>query len=128
MTTGSWEPTSTAPLNQELLRLALPLANADPIPDTAPAELEALKKHMQQTQSHWQAVLAEFSDEELRALCRFFTLAEETWSDWYGGDKNPVIWICKELKKRGSFPDKELTRWIKQNTQNRFLPYGSALG
>ena len=40
---------------------------------------------------------------------------------------SPVIWLCRELKKRGAFPDPELIQWIKENTDNKFLPYGNLL-
>ena len=38
----------------------------------------------------------------------------------------PVIPLVAELKRRGDYPN-DLTAWIKANTDNRFLPYGSLM-
>ena len=45
---------------------------------------------------------------------------------WEAGKKNPVIYLVRILKDRDGF-DPELRKWIKTNTDNRYLPYGSAL-
>jgi hypothetical protein len=37
-----------------------------------------------------------------------------------------VIPLVKMLKERGDF-DADLRKWIKSNTKNRYLPYGSAI-
>jgi hypothetical protein len=68
----------------------------------------------------------EWDDCRLEALIRFFTLAEMQLPGWRGGNKSPVIALVKMLQKRDAFPQ-ELRKWIKANTDNRFLPYGSAL-
>ncbi|MEJ2043732.1 MAG: hypothetical protein P8X74_10825 [Reinekea sp.] len=128
MTVGSWQPDSkpiSIPTKAIQYALTQDLEN---FPVEAPEQLASLQPFMKSTAEQWQPMLDSLSDDELKTLCRFFTLAEATWADWYAGKQNPVIWMCKILKNRGAFPDKELTRWIKQNTKNRFLPYGNALG
>ena len=70
--------------------------------------------------------ISDWDDHRLEALIRFFTLAEMQLPGWQGGNKSPVIALVRMLKKRDAFPQ-ELRRWIKANTDNRFLPYGSAL-
>ena len=75
----------------------------------------------------WQPVGDHFSAAELKQLVKFFTLAEMQLPGWEGQDKSPVIWLCKILKQQGEFPDKTLTQWVKANSNNRFLPYGSVL-
>jgi hypothetical protein len=128
MTVGSWEPNSDKQtIDVTVLKESL-LVSIDDFPAQAPESLNALQPFAKSDQQTWQAVFEHFDSTELKQLCRFFTLAEAGWMDWFGGDKNPVIWICKELKTRGDFPDKDLTAWIKQNTENRFLPYGNVLG
>lgn len=62
---------------------------------------------------------------EITALIRFFTLAERL-PGWESGPKSPVIALAAVLKARGDYPP-ELTAWIKENTDNRFLPYGSLM-
>lgn len=74
----------------------------------------------------WAAPAQRLDDAEIVALIRLFTLAEGAFSGWQAGAKSPVIPLAAALKQRGSYPD-DLTRWIKNNTENRFLPYGSLM-
>lgn len=129
MTVGSWEPNSEKKsLPLDALKAALHWHEADEFPDSTPETIAPLQPFVAATEQDWQSAYEHFTSAELKDLCQFFTLAEAKWSDWFGGDKNPVIWICKELKRRGDFPDKDLTRWIKANSDNRFLPYGNLFG
>ena len=72
----------------------------------------------------WQ-VAEDRSVADLNNLIRVFTLIEAL-PGWDAGSKSPVIALVKILKTRGQF-DPELRKWIKSNTDNRYLPYGSAL-
>jgi hypothetical protein len=63
--------------------------------------------------------------EDILVLIKLFTLVEAL-PGWDAGSKSPVIALSKLLKRRNAFtPD--IRKWIKQNTDNRYLPYGSAL-
>ncbi len=73
----------------------------------------------------WRQAGEGLSSAELTALVRFFTLAERL-PGWESGPKSPVIVLAAVLKARGDYPP-ELTAWIKENTDNRFLPYGSLM-
>jgi hypothetical protein len=73
----------------------------------------------------WGGVRALDSDATI-SLIRLFTLLEEQISGWEAGNKSPVIPLVKMLKERGDF-DADLRKWIKSNTKNRYLPYGSAI-
>lgn len=64
--------------------------------------------------------------EEIVGLIRFFTLVESQIAGWDAGAKSPVIPLAKLLKEREEFTP-ELRKWIKTTTDNRYLPYGSAL-
>ena len=129
MTTGSWEPNdANKGISNAALKYALNLIEPDTFPTSAPEEVQELLSVIKAKKQVWEPALSGFDNDELKSLCRFFTLAENRWIDWVAGDKNPVIWICKILKTRDAFPDKELTSWIKANTENRFLPYGNLLG
>lgn len=66
------------------------------------------------------------ADEDLIRLVRLYTLAEGRFADWKAGAKSPVIALCRILRDRGAWPAK-LTAWIKANSDNRFLPYGSLM-
>lgn len=130
MSLGTWTPAANTPQppNNDTLKQAASLGqNADHFPAQTPNGLGELQGWMKQPRSQWQSVLEPLETDTLINLVRFFTLAEQRWAGWEAGDKNPAIWICKVLKPRGAFPDAELTRWIKDNTDNRFLPYGNPL-
>lgn len=79
---------------------------------------------MQATLESWQSACESLDNQQIHHLIRFFTLAEMQLSGWEAGDKSPVISLVKILKSRDAFPEKDFIRWIKQNTDNRFLPYG----
>ena len=63
---------------------------------------------------------------QLEGLVRLFTLAESRLPGWEAGAKSPVVPLVRELKQRNAYPT-DLNAWIKANTRNRFLPYGSLL-
>ena len=81
---------------------------------------------MRRAASDWAPLLADRSDAQLIQLAKFFTLAEMRLKGWEALGKSPVIPIAVELRRRKRYPQ-ELTAWIKANTTNRFLPYGSLL-
>ena len=80
---------------------------------------------MQQSQESFDIVNS-FPDDVIIDLIKFFTLAEMTYSGWKAGKKSPVIYLVKILKGRAVFCD-ELRKWIKNNSDNRYLPHGSVL-
>ena len=80
---------------------------------------------MNQDASAWQSA-EDLSADDLVSLVRFFTLVEAGVSGWEAGRKSPVIPLVRFLKARDAFTP-ELRRWVKSNTDNRYLPYGSAL-
>lgn len=129
MTTEIWSPASndeSVPSNA--LTAALDVMQAESFPKAPPAEVKALQSWMSRRYTLWGDAFSQFDTEQLNNLVRFFTLAEATWSDWFGGDKNPAIWASKELKKHQAFPDKAFIEWIRAHSDNRFIPYGNVLG
>lgn len=75
----------------------------------------------------WQQVADKYDAAQMYHLMRFFTVAEAQLPGWEAEDKSPVIWLNKILKRRGEALNREQVMWIKQNTQNRFLPNGAIL-
>ncbi len=134
-TIGSWDPKAKAgELATEVKRsdlesfLALDEKQLNDLANALPQHIITEQKHMMtRHKKAWAAVISELEDQQIVALIRFFTLAEGQLPGWEAGSKSPVIWLCRGLKKRGLFPDQELTRWIKANTDNKFLPYGNPL-
>lgn len=133
MSIGEWSPDRSAgnavAIDIEFLRVLERLASKSDLSDIS-ALLDASQISqgavlMTLDPASWKCV-RDWEDDSLEALIRFFTLAEMQLPGWRGGNKSPVIALVKLLKNRDAFPT-ELRRWIKANTDNRFLPHGSAL-
>ena len=125
--TGVWQPGRVIEPNGERLARFVEIMQQEPDLRTA-MDTDEIRDNaglMQLAEAPWQVAEA-FGDEELIALIRFFTLAEMQLEGWHGGKRSPVIYLVRILKARGAF-DAGLRRWIKANTDNRYLPYGSAL-
>lgn len=134
MTIGSWNPNDKESavndtVDTELLARFLTAANS------IPCDLKAVlsDEDLQQTRiidaslSAWQLATNDFSNEEIITLLQFFTLVEVQVPSWIAGVKSPAIKINKILRKRGSKLNKETLLWIRNNTENRFIPNGSPL-
>ena len=126
---GVWEPKRPLHIEAKKLRhyvAVMAAADARNLAASLSAdELEADAALMQQREESWDAA-SELGDDDIETLIRFFTLAEMQLSGWDGGKQSPVIYLVKILKDRGTFTP-ELRKWIKSNTDNRYLPYGSVL-
>lgn len=120
----SAKPTMTEEILARLLGAAVELG-AERFGLT-PEEADRMAPLVRQDAVDWQAAAGNLGDEDVVSLIRLFTLGESVFPSWESGAKSPVIPLAAELKRRGAFPP-ELTRWIKANTGNRFLPYGSLM-
>ena len=129
MTIGVWEPAGSTEIDLAKLKEFIELAESadlSKLKTTLPeAFISSNAGVMKRQSSDWQA-LNELDNEELVLLARFFTLAEFQLPAWEGAKLSPVIYIVKVLKQRDSF-DAELRKWIKANTDNRYLPNGAIL-
>jgi hypothetical protein len=65
-----------------------------------------------------------WSDAQLWQLIQFFTLAEMQLPGWDAGADSPVIPLSKALRQRGAPLNREQLLWIREHTDNRYLPYG----
>jgi hypothetical protein len=129
MTVNSFDPKSvkTEVSDDDL---ALLLAGARRLDSTdfgfrAP-EIAALAGVSRHPDVDWRSRSEDLSDDDAIALIKLFTLAEGVFPSWQAGGKSPVIVLAATLKQRGAYPG-DLTRWIKANTENRFLPYGNLM-
>ena len=136
MTTGTWDPSSNnngkvnASISSDLIQRFLALAESDQLADLASqisAEDQSQFVIMRADLTQWKNVLADYSEGQLIALIRFFTLIEMALPEWAAGAASPVISINKILKSRGHKLDKEMLLWLKENSDNRFIPNGSPL-
>lgn len=134
MTIGSWDPnekktTANDEVNSELLACFIAATKK------LPCELNKIlsSEQLQQSQiieasaSAWQIAINEFSNKELVLLIQFFTVVEAQLPAWAAGAKSPAILINRELRRRGEKLNKEILLWIKDNTDNRFIPNGSPI-
>jgi hypothetical protein len=135
MTTGTWDPSSNSSkldisIDPALIQRFLNLAENDRLSDLA-SQIDKQDRSqfaiMQADLAQWKIVLNDYSEVQLIALVRFFTLVEMALPEWTAGAKSPVISINKILKSRGHKLEKEMLLWIKKNSDNRFIPNGSPL-
>lgn len=91
----------------------------------SPDDIQQGAAMMRQEAAYW-AAADDLADAALISLAQFFTLAEMQLPGWEGGKQSPVIYLVQRLKARDAFTP-ELRRWIKKNTDNRYLPHGAAL-
>lgn len=75
----------------------------------------------------WIKAIEGFSVDQIKNLCVFFTVGEMQFSTWAFGSNNPTIYFIKHLKSSDIIVEKDFIRWLKKQTDNRYIPYGSAL-
>ena len=124
---GQWDPTASVltQRHKRLLENAADQLDADDL-GLSPDEQALMRPVMQLDKSSWLGFCEAVADEDIIRWIKVFTLLEERLSGFEGGAKSPVIALVNELKNRNSYPV-ELTAWVKANSSNRFLPYGSLM-
>lgn len=133
MTIESWSPTSNSSgktVDTQLLQRFLNIANNNQLDDLNEVLSDEEKQQsgiMHADQAAWEKAVKMLDNDQLIALIRFFTLAEEQLSGWHAGSESPVIAINQVLKSRGHKLDRDLLMWIRQNSTNRFIPNGAIL-
>ena len=122
----TWDPTAARAFGErqvELIRKACRNLDAGELGLTV-GERGELAPLMTAGAEAWAAQVDAMSSDELVGWIRFLTLAEARLPGFEAGAKSPVILIARVLRNRGDYPE-DLSAWIKANTNNRFLPYGS---
>lgn len=71
----------------------------------------------------WLAAAENLVDDDLLHLIRFFAVAENL-PGWEAGARSPVIPLARTLRRRGVRLDRELLQWLREVSDNRYLPYG----
>lgn len=135
MTVGSFDPSkknTTSEVSEADLADFIRASQALDTPDfgldeLAIARLAPLAHHAPAGGgADWSQVVDSMEDIDIIGLIRLFTLAETRLSGWESGAKSPVVVLAGVLRKKNAYP-KDLTKWIKANSSNRFLPYGSLM-
>ncbi|MFT4614906.1 MAG: hypothetical protein ACI9NT_002057 [Bacteroidia bacterium] len=132
MSIGSWDPSAGSPidapsLTSELLQdLALYSRDKklESLTEAMPeADKQRLANLMQIDHEHWRAAAEPLDNEAIVHLIRFLAVAE-TLPGWEAGAKSPVIPLAKILRGRGARLDKPQLLWLREVSENRYLPYG----
>lgn len=135
MSLGSWDPEAAQQqvnfnADHHQLDRFIALSREDMLDNLAqqlaPQEQQIQAGWMQLPASYWETGAADYSNEDIVHLMRFFTLAESL-PGWEAGASSPVIYLGKLLKKRQVGISKELSLWIREHSDNRYLPHGPLL-
>jgi len=129
MAVDSWDPAAgTEPSDLDVARLCLASAAMEThefgLSAHEIARLAPFARH--QGGVDWTQLAEGMESDQVIALIKLFTLAEAAFPAWESGPRSPVVPLVALLKSRDAYPA-ELTRWIKANTSNRFLPHGSLM-
>ncbi|MEM1112414.1 MAG: hypothetical protein AAGI11_10950 [Pseudomonadota bacterium] len=127
MSIGAWEPDAALPaLDEALLVRLIAYSRTEQLDQLetllAPGEAGLMK--LDHTQ--WQAAADGLGDDDIVHLIRVLTVAENL-SGWEAGQDSPVIPLARSLRKRGQRLQKDLLLWIREHSENRYLPYGPLL-
>ena len=137
MSVGAWEPENHASNDQSrteidralLQRIIDTLRESGEETDTV--DLTSIDRELQAANwlaglpaVQWLEEASHWDDGQVWELIRFFTLAEMQLADWQGGAESPVIPLAKSLRLRKAPLQREKLLWIRQHSDNRYLPYG----
>jgi hypothetical protein len=134
MSIGEWQPeeqretTSIAP---DKVAILIALGRQDVLRNL----VQQLDMHTQQWLTHaihagrkpWTQVCDTLSDDDIIHLMQVLTIAEMQLPGCTVGEKSPVIYLNRTLKERGRKLNRDELAWIKQHSDNRFIPNGPIL-
>ena len=130
MSIGNWTPTNPdAEIDSALLETGLATSNEGKLEELSeiltPEQQVQLPSQMRLPKATWLAALEHYNSEQLKALLRFFVRAEMLIPGCDIGDQSPAIWANRLLKQRGDRLTPDELHWIRDNTNNRFIPNGA---
>lgn len=91
------------------------------------SDVQLINSYLNAPQSSWLKAIEDFTDEQVLNLCMLFTIGEMKFPTWTFGSKNPTIYFLRQLKAEKRAAEKDFVRWLKKQTDNRYIPYGPAL-
>lgn len=121
----NWDPTlyTLGQKHRDLLNIVVARTTKHHLQLT-PEQLDTLRVIFLIDARAWADFAVDKTDEELVSWIELFTLCPEQYSGFDRGANSPVIPLVRVLRHRGTYPP-QLTKWIKQQSTNRFLPHGS---
>ncbi len=129
----TWQPNSgNDTLSTETL---MSLANIIHSEDSAKNDINAISESdiqlianlINTPEDVWLKAIEPLKNDQILNLCRVFTLGEMAFSNWSFAGKNPTIYFLRYLKAQKVVVEKDFIRWLKKNTDNRYIPFGPAL-
>ncbi|MFC6634635.1 hypothetical protein [Microbulbifer taiwanensis] len=132
MSVGAWEPqkpsaqdSSDGEISRALLLRCLSAGQSPtPLGESLPQEDRQASHLMRLPLQRWLEESEHWDNQQLWQLIQFFTLAEMQLPGWDAGADSPVIPLAKALRRRQAPLSREQLLWIRQNSDNRYLPYG----
>lgn len=126
MSVDSWQPiTPPNQINDEQLTRLLNLSEGQTQEYDLTSDLDWIQPLAQVDAKIWQLTASKLTFDQIHKLIEIFTLAEQQ-GDWNLGEKSSVIPLFKILRKAQGV-DRELVKWVKAHTDNKFLPFGPLL-
>jgi hypothetical protein len=129
----TWHPTEQK-INisaEKLLAVASLISSQESIQEDVmhlhSADVDLISGYLNAPQSAWLKAIEDFTDVQILNLCMLFTVGEMKFSTWTFGSKNPTIYFLRQLKAENRAAEKDFVRWLKKQTDNRYIPYGPAL-
>ena len=132
MSIGSWDPAADAAahrvtIDPDTLQQLITFSRDDQL-DALDSlidgpQSQALAGLMKIDHDQWLAAAEPMSNDDVLHLLRFFAVAENL-PGWEAGAASPVIPLARTLRRRGQKLDKDLLRWLREVSENRYLPYG----
>lgn len=132
MSVGAWEPekasaqdNAAVEIKRELLQQFINIMQSSAsLSDSLTNEALQASYLIRLPAPRWLEESAHWDDEQLWQLIQFFTLAEQQLSGWDAGAESAVIPLAKALRQRRAPLVREQLLWIRQHSDNRYLPYG----
>ena len=120
----SWDPSVSELKDEHAIALRRAAKMLDQLASLSNEDQTLLRPTMQFSGKLWRSFCQGISSEEISDWIRVLTRLERDCNGFEAGDKSPVLVLIRVLRERGNLPD-GLFNWIRQNSNNRFLPYGS---
>ena len=126
MSVDSWQPVNKpSELSQSDVDQLLKLSVGQPKECDLTSELKFIQPLAHLDKQIWEKTATSLDQDQQKQLIGLFTLAEEQ-GNWNLGEKSPVIPLFKAMRKQHGI-DKTLVKWVKDHSENKFLPFGPLL-
>ncbi len=126
MSVDSWQPVhAPKKLEESDLNQLMTLAHDFNEDTDLTAHLSWIQPLALADKNIWALSIQSIPQTALIELIRMFTIIEQQ-QGWNLGEKSPVIALFKQLRKIAGI-DKPLVGWVKNHSDNKFLPFGPLL-